>query len=69
MQEDEGLQNLVGETLSLLWRQGRSLLFHVLFEVILQVLKHEVQLLLGKQYFFQPKLRTERLIYNDQLYR
>lgn len=63
VQEDEGLQDLVRETLRLLWRQGGALLLHVLLKVILEVLEHQVQLLLREEHFLEPKLRTEELIH------
>ena len=48
MEIDERLQNLVKETLSLLARESCSLssVTHVLLQVKLEVLKHQVQLLL-----------------------
>lgn len=53
VQEDEGLQDLVRETLRLLWRQGGALLLHVLLKVILEVLEHQVQLLLREEHFLE----------------
>jgi len=47
------LQYLVSEALCLLWRQCRSLLLHVLFEIVLEVLEYQVELLLGEQHFFE----------------
>lgn len=48
MQEHEGLANLVEEALTLVLRERRSLLFHVLLEVVLQIFEDKVQLVLGE---------------------
>jgi len=66
VEEHERLQDLVCETLCLLWRKSGTLLLHVLLEVVLEVLEYQVKLLLGKEDFLEPKLRREWLIYNDQ---
>lgn len=53
VEEHEGLQDLVRETLRLLRWQSRPLLLHILLEVILEVLEHQVELLLRKQHFLE----------------
>lgn len=53
MQEHEGLQDLVQETLSLCWWESRSLLFHEFFEIELKVLENQVELFLTEQNLFQ----------------
>lgn len=56
MQEHKGLQDLVQETLSLRWRESRSLLLHEFLEIELEVLEDQVELLLTEQNLFQPIL-------------
>ena len=56
MQVDQSLQDLVKETLSLSFlKRLVSMCSHVLLQIILDVFKDEVQLLLGINDLFQPK--------------
>ena len=56
MQVDQSLQDLVKETLSLSFlKRLVSMRSHVLLQIILDVFKDEVQLLLGINDLFQPK--------------
>lgn len=48
------LENLVQQALNLLRGHGRALCFHVFLQVVLQVLEHEVEGLLGVENFFEP---------------
>ena len=54
VEEHEGLQDLVCETLCLLWWKRSTLLLHVLLEVVLEVFEHQVELVLGEQHFLEP---------------
>lgn len=53
MQEDEGLENLVQETLGLSRWESCALGLHVLFQIVFKILEDEEQLLLTEQYFFK----------------
>lgn len=53
VEEYERLTNLIEERLSLLGRQGSTLLLHVLLEVVLEVFEHQVQLVLREQHFLE----------------
>ena len=61
MHINQGLQDLVHEALGLLWRQGAALLPHELLEVVLEVLKNKIELIIFKYGFFQPT-NTEKFI-------
>lgn len=53
VQENEGLRTLVEEALSLFRRESRALLLHVLLEIVLEVLKDEIELVLGEKHFLE----------------
>ena len=67
MQEHEGLQDLVQETLSLCWWESRSLLFHEFFEIELKVLENQVELFLTEQNLFQPILYSNYKLLNFKI--
>ena len=55
MQIDQSLKDLIEELLSLfLWEWLVSVLLHILFEVKLEVLKDEEELVLGVDDLFEP---------------
>ena len=53
VQENEGLRTLVEEALSLFRRESRALHLHVLLEIVLEVLKDEIELVLGEKHFLE----------------
>lgn len=53
VQENESLRTLVEEALSLFRRESRTLLLHVLLEIVLEVLKDEIELVLGEKHFLE----------------
>ena len=56
MQVDQSLQDLVKETLCLSFLERLvSMCSHVLLQIILDILKNQIQLLLGIDDLFQPK--------------
>ena len=48
---------MVEEALCLFGRECRTLLLHILLQVVLEIFEDEVQLVLGEQYFLEPMLR------------
>lgn len=55
VQIDQSLKDLIEELLSLfLWQWLVSVLLHILFEVKLEVLKDEEELVLGVDDLFEP---------------
>ena len=48
---------MVEEALCLFGRERRTLLLHILLQVVLEIFEDEVQLVLGEQYFLEPMLR------------
>ena len=71
MKEYKWLEDLESKTLSLLRWQGWSLLFHILFKIILKVFKNQIELFLGEKYFFESirnkKLVSLFILYNDHI--
>ena len=60
MEVDEGLQDLVQEALSLLFRKWLvALLLHVLFKVEFKVLEHKIKLILRVDDFLKSKRMRE----------
>lgn len=53
VQENESLRTLVEEALSLFRRESRALHLHVLLEIVLEVLKDEIELVLGEKHFLE----------------
>tara|TARA_B110000305_G_C19291655_1_gene564504 strand:+ start:612 stop:821 length:210 start_codon:yes stop_codon:yes gene_type:complete len=53
VQENESLRTLVEEALGLFRRESRALLLHVLLEIELEVLKDEIELVLGEKHFLE----------------
>ena len=50
------LQDLVGETLHILWRKWTTNVPHVFLQIELAILKNEVELVFRVDNFLQPKL-------------
>lgn len=53
VQENESLRALVEEALSLFRRECRTLLLHVLLQIILKVLEDQIELVLGEKHFLK----------------
>ena len=61
VQVDQRLQDLIQEELGLLFRQRLvALLLHVLFQIVLQVLEDQVQLVLTVDDFFEPAVHMKQ---------